>query len=160
MASLTYTEAQIGDLLRERKQLPTDFRERFRVRPKRGHGERDIDIAGEDGSNFRVIVRQSQRNLLDFSVVLAVLVPNTTTFFRLRRYNGRSHEHTNHLEEQKFYDFHIHYATERYQMAGHREDAYAAPTDRYQDLRGALSAMVSDCGFVPPGGMIQVEMFG
>jgi hypothetical protein len=29
----------------------------------------------------------------------------------LRRCNGKSHEHTNIIESDKFYDFHIHTAT-------------------------------------------------
>ena len=71
--------------------------------------------------------------------------------FRLRRYNGRSHEHTNQIENDTFYDFHIHLATERYQELGAREDAYARPTDRYGTFRGALDCLFTDANFsVPP----------
>jgi hypothetical protein len=70
--------------------------------------------------------------------------------FRLRRCNGKSHEHSNIIEEKRFYDFHIHTATERYQDAGLREDWYAEPTDRYNDFNGALRCMFKDCGFVLP----------
>jgi len=90
---------------------------------KRGHQERHFDITGVDGSEFRVILRQSTANVLDFSAILAVRVPQSSQVFRLRRYNGRSHEHTNHIEGLSFYDFHIHLATERYQELGAREDA-------------------------------------
>ena len=58
--------------------------------------------------------------------------------------NGKSHEHTNHIEDETFYDFHIHFATERYQRLGTREDAYANPTDRYGDYRGALRCLIDD----------------
>ena len=54
--------------------------------------------------------------------------------FRLRRYNGRSHQHTNKIEEITFYDFHIHTATERYQDAGYAEEHFAEVTDRYVDF--------------------------
>lgn len=35
-------------------------------------------------------------------------------------------------------------ATERYQNLGTREDAYAEPTDRYVDYRGALHCLIED----------------
>ena len=46
-------------------------------------------------------------NPLDFSVILAWLPPQSSTTFRLCRYNGKSHEHTNALEGNRFYDFHV-----------------------------------------------------
>ena len=48
------------------------------------------------------------------------------------------------MECMKFYDFHIHVATERYQEFGTREDAYAEPTDRYGDFHGALRCLIDD----------------
>jgi len=123
----------------------------MRLRPKRGHSEREIDIVGSEGSEFRLIFRQSLFNTLDFSVILAYEMPRSNEVFRLRRYNGRSHEHTNSIEQQKFYDFHIHQATERYQEICSMEDTYAEPTDRYPDLQGGIACMIGDCGFdVPP----------
>ena len=41
-----------------------------------------------------------------------------------------------------------HAATERYQDLGAREDAYAEPTDRYQDFHGALRCLFADAGFI------------
>ena len=53
-------------------------------------------------------------------------VPQSNRVFRLRRYNGKSHEHTNPIEKEIFYDFHIHTATERYQvLENKKEDTYA-----------------------------------
>jgi hypothetical protein len=85
--------------------------------------------------------------VLDFSVILALNPTGTNVLFRLRRYNGRSHEHTNQIEGDTFYSFHIHHATERYQEAGTREDAFATPTDCFSDLVSALSCMLRECGF-------------
>ena len=65
----------------------------------------------------------------------------------MRRHNGKSHEHTNQIEANTFYDFHIHMATERYQELGMREDAYAEATDRFGDFDGALRCLVDDGGF-------------
>jgi len=117
---------------------------------KRGHREKDFDLSGADGSEFRVIFRQNRMNPLDFSVILAVRVPESNVLFRLLRYNGRSHEHTNHLERQTFYDFHIHRATERYQESGLREDAYAVPTDRFENLQNAFDCLMQDANLEAP----------
>jgi hypothetical protein len=144
------TDAEIAALLAEAKPLPDDYRSRVQTRPKRGHRERESDVDGATGSKFRLILRQSSFNPLDFSVILAWVPPQSTAPFRLCRYNGKSHEHTNTLESQKFYDFHIHRATERYQQSGLREDTFAEPTTRYQDFAGALRAMIQDCGFQLP----------
>jgi len=79
-------------------------------------------------------------------------MPGSNVLFRLRRYNGRSHQHTNRIEGNTFYDFHIHMATERYQVAGYEEYHYAETTDRFADLGGAIRCMIQDCAFeLPPG---------
>ena len=73
------------------------------MKAKRGHEEQHLDLTGEAGTRFRLILRQNRINGLDFSIILAVLVPQSTQVFRLRRYNGRSHEHTNQIEKEKLY---------------------------------------------------------
>ncbi|MER3422247.1 MAG: hypothetical protein C4293_02465 [Nitrospiraceae bacterium] len=145
------SETEIARLIAEKKPLPLDYRERIQTRPKRGHKERELDVIGADGSEFRLIFRQSEFNPFDFSVILAYRASKTHQLFRLRRYNGKSHEHTNVLERQTFYDFHIHTATERYQdKSGLREDSYAEPTSRFADFHGAIRCMLADCGFDAP----------
>lgn len=147
----TYSDPEIQVLCQERKPLPADWRGRVVLRSKRGHSERDLEVQGDAGNTFRLILRQNRINALDFSIIVAVCVPNTNQIFRLRRYNGKSHEHTNHLEGDTFFSFHIHVATERYQELGTREDAYAEPTDRYGDYHEALRCMLKDMSFdVPP----------
>ncbi len=145
--AVSLTDAEITALIAEAKPLPDDYRQRVQTRPKRGHRGRELDLIGADGSKFCLILRQSSFNPLDFSVISAWLPPQSTTLFRLRRYNGKSHEHTNTLESQRFYEFHVHQATERYQQSGLREDSFAEPTTRYQDFAGALSCLIQDCGF-------------
>jgi hypothetical protein len=143
-------DTEIARLLAERKVLPADYRERMQTRPKRGHRERELDVVGTEGSEFRLILRQSLFNPFDFSVILTYRPPNTNQLFRLRRYNGKSHEHTNVLEGQTFYDFHVHTATERYQESGLREDASAEPTDRFADFHEAIRCLLIECGFDVP----------
>lgn len=145
------TDTEIAALLVEPKVLPGDYRGRLQAKPKRGHKERALDLDGQDGSEFRLIIRQADLNALDFSVILAFRPTGTNQLFRLRRYNGKSHEHTNAIEGTTFYDFHIHTATERYQDRGMREDTYAEPSGRYADFDGALACMLEDCAFeLPP----------
>ena len=146
--AVTYSDKDIVLLLDERKVLPLD-RARFQLRSKRGHKERELDVAGSSGTQFRVILRQSGINPLDFTVILAVCPKESNQLFCLRRYNGK-HEHTNQIERETFDDFHIDIATERYQEFGAREDAYAKRTDLYSDFHGALDCLIHDCAFVLP----------
>ena len=145
-----YSESDIETFLQERKPLPKDFRSKIRLRDKRGHKEQELDIQGAGGNQFRLILRQSKFNALDFSIVLAYCPPGSNQLFRLRRYNGKSHEHTNTIESDRFYNYHIHTATERYQEIGMREDTYAKPSDRFSDFNTAINCMISDCGFDVP----------
>ena len=150
--AVTYTDVEITLLVKESKPLPADWRTLTRLHSKRGHKENSLDLSGVDGNQFRLILRQNNANPLDFSIILAVRVPQSNRLFRLRRHNGRSHEHTNSIEGGTFYDFHIHSATERYQELGSREDAYAEATDRYSDFAGAVDCMLADAGFDTPLG--------
>ena len=145
-----YSDADIKRLLDERKPLPKDFNSIIRLRDKRGHKEQELEFHGVNDNQFRLILRQSNFNPLDFSVILAYCPAERTQLFRLCRYNGKSHEHTNTIEANMFYDFHIHMATERYQELGGREDAYAEPSGRYSDFPSAINCLVSDCGLELP----------
>jgi hypothetical protein len=141
---------RIAEFIHERKPLPPDYLARLQLREKRGHKEREPDVIGENGNQYRLILRQSNFNSLDFSVILAFCSPDTNQIFRLRRCNGRSHEHTNHIEGNIFYDFHVHMAAQRYQELGAHEDTYAESADSFSDFQGALKCMLSNCGFDIP----------
>ena len=146
------TDAEIEQLLQERKILPSDYRVRLRPKPKSGHEERELDLKGANASEFRAILRKSSYNVFDFSVILAYCVPGTIQVFRLRRYNGKSHEHTNAIERETFYAFHIHTATERYQDLGMREDSFAEPTDRFSNFEEAVDCLFDDANLKAPEG--------
>lgn len=145
--TIVLTDEEIAALLAERKPLPPDYQTRIQTKLKRGHKERELEIKGDAGNDFRLVVRQSASNPFDFSVILIYCPLGTNQTFRLRRCNGRSHEHTNVLERVTFYDFHIHMATERYQELGTKEDSYAEPTDRFSDLGGAVDCPLADGRF-------------
>lgn len=145
-----YSDSDIRALLNEVKIVPRDFLSKITLRDKRGHKEQEFDVKGAEGSLFRLILRQSKSNPLDFSIILACYPNESNQLFRLRRYNGKSHEHTNTIESFKFYDFHIHIATERYQEIGMREDSYAEPSDKFSDFHTAVQCMLKDCNFEIP----------
>ncbi len=146
------SDGEIDALIREQKPLPDDYKKRTQLREKRGHKENELEVTGTSGNRFCLIMRESDFDTLDFSIILAFYPKGSNQLFRLRRYNGKSHEHTNHIEGNRFYDFHIHIATERYQELGTREDAYAEATNRFADFHSAVCCMLQDCGFVVPQG--------
>lgn len=145
--TIQLTDKSIGSLILETKSLPEDFPSRIKLRTKRGHKEFEYDIPRKDGDAFLLKFRQNEKNVLDFSVILLYLPKGSNQHFRLRRYNGKSHEHTNKIEGDTFFGFHIHTATERYQQMGLDEDAYAELSDRYASFEGATDCMLKDCGF-------------
>lgn len=151
MADVVLNDAEISNLIRERKEFPTNYESLFQTKAKRGHKEQELTSRKDDGSLFKIMLRQSRQNILDFSVILGYVPPNSTQIFRLRRYNGKSHEHTNKIEKEVFDDFHIHMATERYQQAGFKEDKYAQVTDAYSEIHGAMDCLIEDCNIVLPG---------
>ena len=144
---VTYTDSEIAMLIAERKllsrrQLPLILRD------KRGHREAIIDVQRDSGGKFCIIIRESRFDSSDFSIILAIQPTQRSGLFRLRRYDGM-HEHTNLLEStrsnrDKFYDFHIHTATERYQKSAFPDDGYAEATDRYNDIDGAFHCLRDD----------------
>jgi hypothetical protein len=147
---LFFTDIEIDALIKEEKRIDQPIGDFGRKsKEKKGHKEFDLVVERPDRSAFKIIIRQSIENPLDFSAILGFIPPKKTDVFLLRRYNGKSHEHRNKIEnEPVFYDFHIHTATARYQKEGPREEYYAEVTDRYADLHGAIACLVSDCKII------------
>lgn len=139
--SMRFSDEEISRMLEVAKVLPPDYQERLARAGK-------LEVEGPDDKTYSLIVRQNRHYPDDFSVILGVRLQDGGALFRLRGYNAKSHEHTNRIEGRKFYEFHIHTATERYQAGGHDEDSFAEPTDRFNDLSSALESLVNDCGFV------------
>jgi len=146
--AIRFTDLEILELINERKILPASFNSKSQLKDKQGHKEREVDLKGEYGNDFRVIFRQSLFNVLDFSIILATFQTNSSLPFRLCRYNGKSHQHSNLIEKISFYNFHIHKATERYQDLGSREDAYAEETEKYFDYLSAYQCFLSDVNLI------------
>ena len=151
------TDIEIGQLLTESKPLPHNWESRLRPRDKSDQcfKQREIDIVATSGHLFRVVLRQNTLNPQDFSIIL-VFVDEDGTGYRLIRFNGRHpSDHTNKLERakregmQRFRSqFHIHRASERYQIAGFEMDGYADPTTVYDSFDAALKQFIALFGFV------------
>jgi hypothetical protein len=107
--------------------------------------QKKMKVVNSAGDTMEVIVRQGGPDPLNFAAILLYRPPLGEPL-RLRRYNGK-HEHTNPLQGEQFFDFHIHMATEEYQNAGRSAEGYARPTSRFSDLDGALRCLLEDCGF-------------
>ncbi len=75
--AVTYLDKEIESLVEEHKPLPADWRKRVVLKPKRGHSQQQLDLMGDAGGEFRLIFRQSRRNPLDFSIILAIRVPGS-----------------------------------------------------------------------------------
>ncbi|GBF81084.1 hypothetical protein [Aphanothece sacrum] len=158
-----YSDNEIDDLINETKKLSLDWKSKIKLNLSQKGASREggFEIVGENQNRFRVILRQSRFNDLDFSIILGVYPQGSNKPFRLKRYDGKSHEHTNTIERETFYDFHIHTATERYQVYGNgEEDKYAQPTDRFIDFSEALKCMLADCGFIKPdNSQMEIQLF-
>ena len=145
--AVIYTDAEIAALIAEPK-LVTPRQGKAITRKLSRYEVATINVLGDAGSDFRVIFRRSRQNPSDFSIILAVQPVQGGHIFHLRRYDGR-HWHTNHLEstsrnKDRFYDFHIHTATERYQESNFPDDGYAEVTDQYHDINSAIKYMAGD----------------
>ena len=145
-----YSDREIAALTKERKILRDDWRDRL-------YRTGSLDVEGEDGNKFRIIVRPGHSiRPSDFSVILMVIIPRSNLEFKLRRYNGWTSRHRNRIERERIEGFHIHEATERYQRKGLKEETYAQRTERYSDWEGALHCLIEDANFEKPP---QMELF-
>lgn len=142
------SDAVIDGLVTEAKVVPSGLRGPFKPTERNGHWVKGYEFESASGNRFVIKLRQACANPMNFSVILGYVIPGTYTVFRLRRYNGKSHFHSNTLERTpKFYDYHIHLATERYQAIGFDEDHFAEITIRFWDMKSAIDCLVGDCGF-------------
>ncbi len=146
MAFESLTDDKIADLLNCPKKLVNP---NARSKEKEGHEQVNYKVVALDGSNheFELYTRQNKREGMEdsFSCGISWIAPNGETL-TLKRYNGPSHDHPNHLEKVRLgYNCHIHIATEKYINANRKAEGFAEKTDRYNSLEGALHCLVTDC---------------
>lgn len=141
------SDSEIQALIEEIKPFSSKTLKQIRLKNKenRAYREYDMEVRSNSGKTFRIRIRENTINILDFSVIL-IYIDENRKYHILRRYNGK-HIHKNQIEKDKFRDFHIHKATQRYQEAGFRMDAYAEITDSYNNWKDAFTKMLIECNF-------------
>jgi hypothetical protein len=149
------TDTEIHRLLAEPKKVSSGWQKRLTPLYKNAvQGRRQLTIEGDHGSKFRIDVRDNRLIVLDFSIILTFIESKESEYI-LTRFNGKHpSQHTNKWE-RKYGEglthfrntFHIHTATERYQVEGFKIDGYAEPTPRYVSFDGALRCFVNTNGF-------------
>lgn len=154
------TDAEIQALLSERKVIPANWQTRLRLiqKAQKAYAQRDFDLTGDGGHQFKIVLRQSNINPADFSIILT-FVDEDGHCYNLTRFNG-SHPspHTNRIEHdegKRGHQFsktpHIHVATERYQRIAKEIESFALPTKRYNSFVTALSEFVRSNGIEVEG---------
>ncbi len=138
-------DEEIDSLVSEEKFFSGSIEEIMNFKESDSHKRASVELSRSDGSRFIIKLRQNQNSINDFSAIMAFKEKGSNRDFKLRRYNGKSHEHSNKLEGNKFYAFHIHIATQRYQDVGRKEESYAEKTVRYSNIKGALKCLLQDC---------------
>ena len=151
-------DQEINVLLTDVKHLPTNWRRRLQPRPKSHFrfSECDFQVQSVSGHSFRIVIRTNRINFLDFSIIL--IFEDSEQDYRLLRCNGMHQSRHTHLWEKQHglanaqFDpaFHIHRATERYQLSGFKIDGYAEVTTAYADFNEALDIFLAECGFQEP----------
>lgn len=160
------SDDEISYLIRQVKPLPSAWRRRVILRQKSHYqfDECTITVQSEENQEFRIIIRKNRINLLDFSIIL--MFEDIDYSYRLLRCNGMHlSRHTNRWEKDQglpnaWFEphFHIHRATERYQMADLKIDGFAEITNLYTDYESALAAFLELCNFEEPA-TPQVRLF-
>lgn len=157
--TMTYfTDEEFAGWIAETKQLPVNWRTRLKLQPKDGTSfeHRSMEVGGDSGSSFRVMLRRNTLNNNDFSLILVLVTDDGE--YRLTRFNGSSHQHVNHIERRNNLPnhtirntFHIHVATERYQRRDRKNiEGYAVPSAAFGSFETAFEEFFATNGFVKP----------
>lgn len=146
MAFESLTDDKIFNLISCSKRLTNP---QARTKEKDGHEQINYKVKATDDSGYEFVLYKRQ-NLMpgmedDFSCGLSWIAANGETL-TLKRYNGPSHNHPNHLENERLgYNCHIHIATEKYIKSNRKADGFAKVSKRYKTLEGAFHCLVNDC---------------
>ena len=143
MAEEILSDSEITELIGEVKLLPINWQASPVVMS--GNLQAQADVHGANGTLFLLVIRQSTEYRNNFSVILAIKLPQGREI-NLLRYDGGNHPHLNRIEGNRIeYEPHIHIATERYQRLRRAyAEGYAEETDRYQDIKGAWDCFRAD----------------
>lgn len=142
MALESVTDETIAALLAQPKTVSNPG---ARETDKGSHKQTNYVVRGAAGDAFTLYLRQNNRIADDFSCGLCWHAPSGETL-TLVRYNGAGHAHRNPgAREWLPRTCHIHRAMRACLDADRKPEAFAAATDRYVTLAGALHELVADC---------------
>ena len=149
MAFESINDAKIAELLRLPKRVTNS---NARAKTKDCHEQINYSVVctNDEKYRFELYIRQNRMEGMedDFSCGLSWVAANGETL-TLCRYNGSSHNHPNHIENEKLgYSCHIHKTTERYIIANRKPEGFAVTTEQYYTLKGALYCLVHDCHII------------
>lgn len=146
MAFESLTDDKIMDLLNCPKRLTNPS---VRAKTIEGREQQTFKAVASDGSGheFEIYKRQNLREGMedDFSCGISWISPSGESI-TLKRYNGSSHNHPNHIEKENLgYNCHVHIATEKYIKANKKPEGFAYISDKYTTLNGAFHCLTKDC---------------
>lgn len=163
MGEVLLTDQQIAELIAEPKPLKDGPAALLHLRAGAQRHRREVEVTGDSGQRFRLLLTQPPTHPRRFSVVRFVRLAGRSRLFRLRRYNSPhgALAHRNKIEDETIENtYHVHTATARYQRLGLKEDNYAVATDRFDSLPSALACALAECGFYQPGDSRQLNLPG
>jgi len=67
--SRVLSDTTIAELLSERKVLPSGFRAALALKAVNRNERADLEIVGDAGGRFRLMLRRAELNQFDFSVI-------------------------------------------------------------------------------------------
>jgi hypothetical protein len=148
MASVL-SDAQIQSMIKEKKKVPK-LRSGYKRKIVAGHYRVGVSAIGNSGERYYLYCNEAIDDPLEFSVGLGYEKRDINRLFLLQRYNSPDFPgHENPIEGEVITGFHIHTATQRYQIFGKRqEEKYAEATERYSNSDEALSCLLNDCGIL------------
>ncbi len=142
-------DIRIKQLIKEKKFIPR-APSKFKRKIIGGHYRFGTAIIGVSGEKYYLYCNESIDDPGEFSVGLGYEKRDINRLFLLHRYNAPDYPgHVNPIEEEIIDGFHIHTATERYQIFGKKqEEKYATATTRFNNSESALVCLLTDCGIL------------
>lgn len=128
------TDADLDRLQRERKRVENPNARWIR---RQGNDRKDYHLDGASGTHYKLFLRRSLYDALQYTAGIAVVKPDGT-LLTLARYNG------SHFHGSARLAPHVHLTTAQAIRDGLKPECGASPTDRYVEVEGALRCVVHD----------------
>lgn len=134
---MNYDEPTDADLYRLRRERKRVEKPNARWTRRQGNERKDYLMTGDSGARYKIYLRRSLYDALQYTAGIAVVKPDGT-LLTLARYNG------SHFHGSARLTPHVHLTTAQAIRDGLKPERGASPTDRYEDVEGALRCLVHD----------------